>query len=62
MPYSPKTTVCGVLICLIILVFFVEWSAFSGTSLSAIVHELAKIVVTILVLLLGYFAQDEPHH
>ncbi len=64
MLYSPKTTICGLLICMIILLVFVEWSVFvaTGATLTAIVYEVAKILVAILILLLGIFAQDEPHH
>ena len=64
---SPKTTICGLLIALIILVVFVQWHVFGTTGYTAedatlVIEQIAKILVAILILLLGFFSADEGTH
>jgi hypothetical protein len=67
MKNSPRTTICGLLIAVVILVVFVNWNIFGAVGYTAddawhVFQEFAKIVIAILVALLGFFAMDEGTH
>lgn len=58
MQNSPRTTVCGIVIALIILLVFVNW----GELMTGSIPEIAKLIIAIFVGLLGFFAMDEGTH
>jgi hypothetical protein len=67
MKNSPRTTICGLLIALVILVVFVNWHLLGGTLYTesdarAMFQAFGAIIIAILVALLGFFAMDEGTH
>lgn len=60
MKNSPRTTVMGLLICILILVN-VHWHQFEITG-GVIYPEISKVLIAIFILLLGFFAMDEGTH
>ena len=67
MKNSPRTTICGLLIALVILFVFVDWHLFGATLYTEadarmVLQNFSAIVIAILVALLGFFAMDEGTH
>jgi len=64
MKNSPRTTICGILIFLTILLVFVKWHVFGAAGATHVeeLEEVGKILIAIFALLLGFFAADEVTH
>jgi hypothetical protein len=62
MKNSPRTTIMGLLIAIVIL-FMIHWNVlFSGAGGMAAIHELEMLLLAIFIALLGFFAADEVTH